>query len=142
MGYTIGIGQLVTEHYDETYVGYGVEGAHHDEAPAFGEPTDFTNARWPSYSSWQDALFETGTEKVFFTPTGHVIGEHPGFREITQELYDEFKTNMTAFEDKHPDIKATYKGTVNDGRYCRLVWLDYWLKWALANCENPVIVNS
>src|SRR3972149_4695192 len=28
------------------------EGSHHDNAPSFGDPTDRSNGRWPSYTAW------------------------------------------------------------------------------------------
>jgi len=59
MGYTLRIGELGDDGEVET--------VRHDDAPAFDEPTDYTNDRWPSYTAWWgfvracglDALKET-----------------------------------------------------------------------------------
>lgn len=157
MGYTITIGELEVEKnpedgLDSDCISFGAKGQNLDDAPAFGEPTDYTNSRWPSYTSWSGALEDAGMYDLFFCE-GHLIGGHPGIRLITKELVEAVAERKAEFERRHPNVKATY-GNVSgpfesdadnpgeNGVYCRIVWLDYWLKWAYENCETPVIANS
>ena len=51
MGYTIAIGELETVTESDGYKHKYVKTVTLDNAPAYGEPTDHMNERWPSYSS-------------------------------------------------------------------------------------------
>ncbi len=158
MGYSIVIGELEVEKHeddgvDTSCISFTARGEHHKEAPAFGEPTDYGNSRWPSYGVWRNVLSDAGMEDLFFCD-GHLIGGHPGIRLITKDLYKEFSKRKQKFERLHPGVRATYGNVENplidrdqdnpscNSTYCRIVWLDYWMDWALKNCETPVIANS
>jgi len=158
MGYSITIGELEIETHDDdgldcTGLSFDAVGVSRDEAPAFGEPTDYTNSRWPSYTSWSNCLRDAGIYDLFFD-NGHLIGGHPGVRLVTKEFVEEFKKRKQVFEQKYPNVQPTYGenhkgvfGEVDEDNpeensvYCRVVWLDYWLTWALENCKVPVIAN-
>lgn len=148
MGYTITIGQLEISKSPEdgldcSCINFGAEGAHNDNAPAFGEPTDFTNSRWPSYSAWAEFLRNAGLYDVFYYESGHLIGGHPGVRLVTSEMKARVDASMLAFKQTHPQIEAAFYYTQPlGGTLCRLTWLQYWITWALENCETPVIANS
>jgi hypothetical protein len=71
MGYDITIGELHVDRYpDEALEGSGLffsaKSERHDSAPAFGEPTDFTNSRWPSYSAWSNFADYVGLTDLLF----------------------------------------------------------------------------
>lgn len=53
MGYNLTIGEAVLS-WDEDYVCVDAQDVTLPNAPAFGDPTDHTNSRWPSYSVWAD----------------------------------------------------------------------------------------
>jgi hypothetical protein len=42
-------------------------------------------------------------------------------------------------------IKDEYREEIDEERadpiLARLIWLDYWMSWALENCEHPAIYN-
>lgn len=146
MGYTITIGELEVhknpdDGIESDCISFSAAHEFHKGAPAFGEPTDFTNSRWPSYTAWSGALRDAGLESVFFSD-GHLIGGHPGVRLVTKELVSEVDAALQAWKVSHPASVATFNGENADNVLCRLIWLDYWLKWAFANCETPVIANS
>lgn len=146
MGYTITIGELEVnkspdDGLDCDCISFSAVGVKHDDAPAFGEPTDRTNSRWPSYSAWVGAMRDAGLEDVFFD-RGNLIGGHPGVRLVTQELVNVVSAALAEWKADHPESVAAFEGENADNVLCRLIWLDYWLKWALANCETPVIANS
>jgi len=158
MGYSITIGEFeISENPDDgidcSCLSFGAESKEIDSAPAFGEPTDRCNMRWPSYSVWSDCLEHAGMKDLFFCEQGHLIGGHPGVRLITSELYSEFTDRKVAFEAKYPKVEATYGNQKSNfegdpdnpecnSTYCRIIWLDYWLSWALRTCNTPVIANS
>ena len=57
MNYNLTIGEaVVVVDWDEFGIVVSAKKEHHDIAPAFGEPTDYSNQRWPSYTAWEDFL--------------------------------------------------------------------------------------
>ena len=148
MGYTITIGQLKVEKepddgLDCSCIRFSAELAHHENAPAFGEPTDRENQRWPSYGVWSDFMRATGLYDVFFYESGHLIGGHPGIRLVTRELVDVVSAALIAYREAKPDARPDLNdGQLSSSWLCRLIWLDYWLRWSFESCETPVIVNS
>lgn len=131
MGYSITIGNAVVEtdksYFPELYASWRVEGVRHDNAPAFGEPTDYTNGRWPSYSGWASFLEATGLNDWW----SKVADSHPGCYGLEQEDVD--------------IVAEALKNYVSEGeedwQHKRLIWLDYWVRWAVENCETPAIEN-
>lgn len=147
MGYTITIGQLKIEKspddgLDCRCIGFGAEGVHHEDAPAFGEPTDHENQRWPSYSAWSNFTKAVGLYDLFYTDSGHLIGGHPGVRLVTAEMVNVVSGTLVVYRENNPGIEAKFTDDDRGGFLCRLVWLDYWLQWSFKNCETPVIANS
>lgn len=153
MGYTLKIGELgVDVEYDNNYglnssvyANLTVKSERHDQAPAFGEPTDYTNERWPSYSSWSNFCEIAGLTDLFF-PDGHSIrGGHPGAFPIEDEFMIQLFERYTEFKEKYPHAVAKFDGDdtlEENGALCRFEWLMYWCNWAHKNCEQPVFKNS
>lgn len=146
MGYTITIGQLEIRKSPEDgldceCISFGAEGVTSQDAPAFGELTDYTNSRWPSYSAWSDFLREFGLWDVFYHHPGHLIGDHPGVRLVTPGLVAVVRKAKEDYTVANPDAVAGF-GEGQDSKLPRIIWLEYWLEWALENCETPVIANS
>ena len=178
MGYTIQIGEAEIERSDE-YVTIGAKLEKHDDAPAHGDPTDYENQRWPSYSAWADAMRTLGLSDVMFEkrrakdgcdenwsdepPCGPLMVDHPGAAGITRQHVEEVERRLREYRRKHPTHRAEYpppregakpilgnmyrnedyvKDPEFDSALCRGEWLEYWLRWAIDNCENPVFVNS
>lgn len=115
MGYTLRIGENIDGN---------VKTVRHDDAPAFGEPTDYTNARRPSYTAWWGFARAAGLESLFES----LLNPRPGIQPLTTE-------HLGAF--KKVKIRQLDQWDRN-----RLVWLIYWTEWALNNCKNPAIYNS
>lgn len=147
MGYSLIIGEAKIKFNNqyglESTCGLTAEREHHEQAPAFGEPTDFTNERWPSYSAWSDFCSAVGLKDVFYYDGGgHLRGGHPGCVPVETAMQQRVKEALEVYKAKHPDAEATYaREDKVEGYLCRLVWLDYWVTWALENCERPVFVN-
>lgn len=162
MGYTLTIGEYAPTFEDDgagyTYIRHDVESAHHDEAPAFGEPTDGQNTRWPSYTTWADFTKLTGLEEMFSSrndgeyPNRSLLREHPGCFPLSawhKECVDAAVERLKAtYPNALPAMCESIAGgfpeheaNVNS-HYARLTWLKYWIDWALANCKRPVFYNS
>lgn len=130
MGYNIIIGELTThvvaEPGEQVSLSTWAEERRFDEAPADHVPTRYTNSRWPSYTGWSSFCDEVGLSDLFFGSNG-LMAEHPGAVVLTRE--------HLAIVEAVPDPEHGY--TLD-----RLVWLRWWMRWALDNCKVPVIANS
>jgi len=187
MGYTLRIGKksidndykkvLFKEYLDD---GYELEYAekqsilfatcvkleNHENAPAFGEPTDYENARWPSYSAW--AVFCEITEINFLfyeniNGVNNFKGGHPGYFYITKEWLSDLNHFIKRFRNKYPNCIASYSTDIDSydtkisyQKYskkteqmpvnfmlCRLEWLEYWCNYAVEKYgEEAIFTNS
>lgn len=174
MGYTIKIGEAVVD-WQPDFVGIDAKDERLAIAPAFGEPTDHTNARWPSYSGWADFLRVAGLTDLFFnqenvgsgelkigdTWISPLMGQHPGFAPLNEAVRDFVREKLRAYREAHPDHRPEFpplrpelaprgvfarpEDYVQDRRYdgnlCSFIWLDFWIDWAVTNCDRPVLVN-
>lgn len=151
MGYNITIGNAVPYHHKEggyLDAGWTVESHTSDDAPAFpnDDMTGNGNARYPSYSAWAGFARATGLTKLFFGDEG-LMTQHPGCALLTQEhravvaaALAEYRARAwkpPGFEGWNGEDKGKY-----DHQLARLIWLDYWIGWALDNCETPAIRNT
>ena len=154
MGYTFTIGNASPSHnkeyFPELYASWEVAPAKSDDAPIFpgDEMTGNGNSRSPSYSVWFDFCCVTGIRGIFYDNHDRLHASHPGCIGITKEAADfvtsalaEYKSKATlppGFEDDF-----MHKGPANyDYHLARLMWLEYWMQWAVKNCETPAIQNT
>lgn len=151
MGYTIKIGNATpkfSKDFNELLARWEVEPAADSCAPVFvnDEMTGNSNARSPSYSGWANFCRAVGLHDFFFDDQDGLITQHPGCEMITQEHLEIVQTALIKYQattDKTPgfilwDDDDTGKF---DGNLARLIWLEWWMRWALANCETPAIEN-
>jgi len=163
MGYSITIGEAEIDYYyekdDRGYARISAKGVHHDQAPAFGDLSDFNNGRHPSYSAWADFLKETGLSSIFFDEDKRTLGGHPGAIPIGKteaNLVRESLESWRANHSKEPGFDKTSIFSLDgsqsptevpdeiqkDATLARLIWLDYWVDWAVNNCKYPTICNT
>ena len=162
MGYTITIGNAVPDfgkEDGELYARWVVEGACSDDAPTFPNDamTGNSNSRSPSYSGWMDFCQESGLYDLFYTKWEGLIDTHPGCVPINQSHYDEVYDALERFKkkatkppgfsgysswDKENEVWITPDEDKYDHILARLMWLEFWMKWALDNCETPAIQNT
>jgi len=146
MGYTLKIGEAIID-FDLEFntVSVNVKDVKLDNAPAFGEPTDYENERWPSYIAWGEFMRNSNTEFIFKNEEDGLLREHPGVFPIKVEHQIEINNAYHVFKAKYPNAKAEFSGEntpTEDGVLCRLEWLKFWIDWTMENCENPVFYNS
>lgn len=159
MGYTLTIGELKTTvkyHGLESYIQNYAEDVTDEKAPAFGEPTDHLNSRWPSYTAWHDAMRFVGLHEMMFNKENGLIRNHPDCVPLVKEHKEIIDKAYLEFYKKYPGCKAGYSPKIKEkggiyedpewpqenGYAVRLEWLKYWVDWALENCKHPVFYNS
>jgi len=128
-------------------------------APAFGEPTDYTNQRWPSYTSWYVFCKSVDIYNIFYTESGHLKGDHPGYFEITKEISDELESKYKRFQMQYKKAKSTFdkshpnhdkliyiSGERNqmdqNGALARFEWLMYWVRDGVSKFPNELIISN
>lgn len=122
MSYDITIGELEYNKKD----GHFVKSVRHENAPADGVPTDYTNQRWPAYSAWEQFENETNIHGL--------IDKHPGYVPITLEMVLHCERQCKMYKGVTSMLPKTQQGRLN--------WLAYWMRWAFENCKTPVVYNS
>jgi len=131
-----------------------------DEAPAFGEPTDYENTRWPSYSAWYLFCQITETTFLFYEEINGVKnfrGGHPGYFYITAEWLSDLNHFIKRFRNKYPNCVASYSPDIDSYEtqisyekervpvnfmLCRLEWLEYWCNYAFEKYGKEAIFTN
>lgn len=151
MGYTIRIGEAIfTKDEKYAYISINAKKEKHEQAPAFGEPTDFMNERWPSYTTWSEFLKGVGLHELFTDEDVGLMRKHPGQALLTKKHQIKIRNALEEHRKKgtSPGFSETLFGEKIAGAedadplLARLIWLDYWVTWAVENCENPVLINT
>lgn len=152
MGYDIRIGNAVPFHskeYGELYAKWTVQRDSHAFAPTFlnDEMTGSSNCRSPSYGAWAEFSRKMGLYDFFYDDTEGLLRQHPGCQMITQEHLDQVQAALIRYQGS-TDKKPGFYGWDDldtgeyDGHLARIIWLEWWMRWALANCETPAIENT
>ncbi len=150
MGYSLSIGEATLIRHEEDpdghwkeYIEVGVHEINDPASPAFGEPSDYTNTRWPSYIDWWAFCEFTGLIEIMFDEDGNIKGGHPGNFFITGKFKQVIDGAHLNHMKTYPDATPVYgSNKPEDYHLCRLLWLKYWTDWALENCKNPIFSNS
>jgi hypothetical protein len=166
MGYNLTIGQkinnpiFIAEELDYTFedIFFIAKTESLSSAPAFGEPTDKMNQRWPSYTSWHSFLFSSGLQDIFLDEDNRLIGGHPGYFNISSLIYEQIKDKYLSFKSKFkgaiPSFKEKdleiynksidYKGNPVPINYtlARFEWLMFWLEYSMNKYDSVVISNT
>lgn len=152
MSYTFTIGNATPKFSkDDGYLmaSWSVESKTLPEAPQFphDEMTGQGNSRSPSYSGWSDFCRAAGIFDVFYDDRGRLLAGHPGCVMLTEADYARIDGALRAWTTtatKPPGFSG-WKNE-DEGKYdpilARLIWLKFWMRWALDNCETPAIENT
>ena len=119
MGYTLTIGNAEVDWNTESVRVYAPI-VRQDDAPAYGEPTDHENQRWPSYRVWNDSINKLGIYELMFgdDDSGEVqIGDdyfpalmpsHPGAAPVVPEVVAEVERALNEYKLRNPGHIAQY----------------------------------
>lgn len=171
MGYNITIGNAYLDaEPDEGLLEIRVKGFNNDDAPNHCEFTGTGSSRSPSYTVWNEFCRAAGIHMLFFGNGWNkdlmmydycdegfhrevpLMANHPGVALLTMNDYRYIADALQNYKTKYPEAvpgfwdwdKKNFKEIPNgkDPVLARLIWLEYWINWALANCEYPAIGNT
>lgn len=163
MSYNIGIGNAVPQFdKDELRAWWDVAHVEREDAPTFphDEMTGNGNYRYPGYSAWADFCREAGLHDLFLDREGGeaLMQQHPGIARLLPEHLASVQFALGARKavsalppgfwgsDTFDREKQAWVPSPDTGKYdpilARLMWLEYWMDWALRECEIPAIYNS
>ncbi len=158
MGYDIYIGEAKMD-YNKNDIRITVDITYLDGAPVFpnDEMTGNSNARHPSYIGWTDFCKEAGLYDLFFAKYTGLMSSRPGCAPITKDHVLQVRTVLNKWREtvtklpgfagfptynKESDSFETPDENIYDHIYARLIWLEFWMAWAVENCEHPAIMNT
>jgi hypothetical protein len=131
MGYTLLIGDIKDGQIAEVTS---------EQAPAIpGDRYPRMNKRQPSYNEWSDFCEATGLRRFFLEG---LLVPHPGINYITPLHAQAITSAKARYLRAHPQAQAINDGTPENMHLARLVWLEWWMQWALEHCRYPGIQNS
>ena len=169
MGYSLTIGEAemrvpsaeeVRERWCSPHIRVIAKGAVSDDAPTFpgDELTSNSSSRSPSYSGWHDFCRETGLTELFYSEESGLLREHPGCVVLTSDHLTEIAAALDRYRTMHPGARPGWREHIDggdwlrgpfkpeteglDGNLARLIWLEWWTRWALANCKVPALWNT
>lgn len=164
MGYTLTIGNAILAYYPaDMYLEVGAELASQEGAPDHCRFTGKGNSRSSDYSTWEGFCKEAGIYELFFgqgwgvsggygpCPDGFhretpLLAKHPGYQPLCEADYEFVKQARIRREANNGGLRPGFwddeTDNDTDGVLARLLWLEFWIGWALKNCEIPIIANS
>jgi hypothetical protein len=123
------------------YLSVTVRAATRPDAPAFdNDPmTGRGNHRHPSYAGWRGFCEEAGLDALFFDEEAGLMRRHPGTSPLLPEHGAVIRRALELWRETHPDVRPGFLSG-QDHVLARLLWLDWWVQWALAQ-PVPAIHN-
>ncbi len=157
MSYDIYIGNAelaVLEGLDDQPSSYyiRVNEMEHPDAPTFpnDDMTGNGNSRHPGYSQWTEFTRTAGLYDLFFNQDDGLMVAHPGNAALRPEHAKEIHKALERWQARHPDATPGFEAFAwgdevpkhgYDPILARLIWLDWWVDYALKHCERPCIYN-
>lgn len=145
------------------------EGAAHPDAPVFpgDAATDNTSSRHPSYTAWAEFCEHAGLHRLFYgcdrgssrdaRDGSGLFHHHPGAALLTRKHHAQIAAALDRYRTQQPDARPGWVEHVEGGNpfhgpwkpetegldpnLARLLWLEWWVRWALDNCKVPTIYN-
>jgi hypothetical protein len=161
MGFNFTIGNAKIEiSKEDSDISLCIDEIEHPDAPDFCEYVRKGNVRSPSYTGWHDFCVEAKIEELFYGIEGQegncsenfhretcLIADHPGIALLTEKDFEYIKAARVFRESTNGGKEPGFwdddnKDNGKDHVLARLIWLEWWFRWALDNCEYPCISNS
>ena len=144
MSYSIYIGERMNHEPDEDENPRSdfAKSESHPDAPRFDNDylTENSNGRHPAYAGWYNFVDRAGLTDLFFNNKTGLMREHEGCENITSEHLKQVQDALTAWpKDKQPGFG---ENEGKDGILARLIWLEWWMRWAIENCKTPCLSNT
>lgn len=135
----IGNAAITKNEHDGEYILF-VETIEHPNAPSWPGPdlSGKSNHRAPSYSGFASFCDVTGIKVGAFT---EARGSDGDCFVLTREDLASVTAARERWEKAHPGAVPGW-GEHDDFNLAKLIWYEWWMTWALDNCENPSIQMS
>jgi hypothetical protein len=157
MSITISIGE---KFWNEELSSWDVQRETSPEAPVF--PNDVclepkANWRFVNYPAWKSMAEEVGLTKWLTDKDTGILHKNDEVTPITEDHYrmiSEAYLLRSAFAEGRPGwdseewdeetlgARPQVPGTHYDKYLARLMWLRFWVRWALDHCQEPSVVVS
>lgn len=167
MGYTLTIGNARLQvNKEDLRLDIEVDGFASDDAPTFknDEMTGNGSSRSPSYTGWGDFCRASGLEELFFgggwdstygsykqcSEDFHrdegLLAHHPGAALLCDADLEFVKAAREKWQTENPGTTPGFDGWSGESEgldytLARLLWLEFWIDYALKNCEVPALGN-
>lgn len=164
MGYDIVIGEakIRTPDFDEKHdpapsLSMWAEEVNVPDAPTFpgDKMTGDSNYRAPSYIAWSDFAKAVGLNAFFFNKERGLMRSHPGEVSFTKEHHKVVAEALSTYRASRPNVEPGWcecpkcswmkdskePHVDRDGNLARLIWLEWWMRWALEKCKIPAFCN-
>lgn len=149
MGWDIYIGEAVQVDNDEEEI-HELQVLRWTEraAPTFpnDELTANSNHRAPSYTVWDTVMREVGLGELFFNSSTGLMRTDSICTPITAAHLHEVQAALLRWRERYPQALPRFGGwhsaggaSDEDAALARLVWLEWWMRWALEQCSNPAL---
>ncbi len=115
-----------------------------DNAPAFGISSDYVNECDLSYSAWGSFFDITKLNTIFYVNGSKKMkGGHPGYIEITKNIFNDIQNIYKEYKNKYPNAKPTFESDfLVDKHLARFQWLIWWIEYSLEHHKITIISNS
>lgn len=150
MGYIIKVGNAIPRIDENSVLDWDIECVVHEDCPTFFRDNSKENIRCPSYSVWGDFCEVVGLEDMFYLRAyGRTPKRAKGVVYLTVAHLEEVSNSLTkyrsavkippGFEEENYELTYLTESPKYDGHLARLIWLEWWMKWAIANCKMPAL---
>jgi hypothetical protein len=152
MGWDIYIGNAAPrtraqmEEDDWTIYSFAVEHVENPDAPEWPNGDDWpdisgkSNHRAPGYSSFASLLRDTGIT-ANDVPAFGARGSDGDCFVLRTEHRDAVRVAREQWQTAHPGTTPGWRDG-DDYTLAKLIWYEWWMTWALENCERPAIQMS
>lgn len=143
MGYNFTIGNAYISKCDES-ISIEARAIRESSAPSAGTRILSVSSVSVGYGEWDSFCRNTRTTKLFYGD-GYVNGRLEWATDFHREepyLYRHPGAALIIPADLD-FIRQSMRGlNISESEYSYLQWLEFWMDYALTNCEHPVFVNS
>ncbi len=153
MSYDIYIGNAVIREED-LEVEYVVSSHTEPDAPVFpyDSMTANSNNCHPGYAQWTGFCREAGIHDLFFGEESGLMRNHPGIQRLHIWHLTAVQNALRRWREQHPEAVPGFDYSPHwnhpddgvrgrDPILARLIWLEFWIDWALRTCEKPALYN-
>jgi hypothetical protein len=150
MGYVIKVGNAIPHIDKNDILGWEITNSIDQDCPTFVGDNNQTNMRAPSYLVWSAFCKTVDLEEMFYLPAYRDIPKRAkGVIYLTNDSLGLVSNALTEYQTKAklpPGFEDDEYLMANenslpryDGHLARLIWLAWWIEWALSNCTMPAL---